>query len=55
MRVLVKWTGHVQLTWELLSAFLEAEALDRYKAAYGKITEDNTAGGRRWRRRRGVM
>ena len=55
MRVLVKWTGHVQPTWEPLSAFLEAEALDRYEAAHGKITEDNTAGGRRRRRRRGVM
>ena len=37
----------MQPTWELLSAFLEAEALDRYEAAYRKIIEDNTAGGRR--------
>ena len=45
--VLVRWTGYVQPTWEPLSAFLEAEALDRYEAAHGRITEDNALPGRR--------
>jgi hypothetical protein len=47
MEVLVRWTGYAQLTWEPLSAFLEAEALDRYEAAHGKITGDDAspAGG----------
>ena len=42
IEVLVKWTGYAELTWEPLSAFLEAEALDRYEAAYRRITEDDT-------------
>ena len=40
-KVLVKWTGYAQPTWEPLSAFLETEALDRYEATRGRITEDN--------------
>jgi len=44
--VLVKWTGYAQPTWEPLSAFLETEALDRYEAAHGKITENDTPPGR---------
>ena len=44
-KVLVKWTGHVQPTWEPLSSFLETEALDRYEAAHGKITEDDATLG----------
>ena len=43
--VLVKWTGYAQPTWEPLSAFLETEALDRYEAAHGKITEDDATPG----------
>ena len=39
--MLVKWTGYAQPTWEPLSAFLETEALDRYEATRGRITEDN--------------
>ena len=51
-KVLVKWTGYAQPTWEPLSAFLETEALDRYEAAHGKITgNDASTEGRR----RGVM
>ena len=43
--VLVRWIGYAQLTWELLSAFLEAEALDRYEAAYGRIKGDDALPG----------
>ena len=44
-KVLVKWTGHARPTWEPLSAFLETEALDRYEAAHGRLTEDDTSPG----------
>jgi transposase InsO family protein len=44
-RVLVKWTGHARPTWEPLTAFLENEALDRYEAAHGKITDDAAGRG----------
>jgi hypothetical protein len=44
-RVLVKWTGYAQPTWEPLSTFLETEALDRYEATHGKITEDDATAG----------
>ena len=46
MEVLVKWTGYMQPTWEPLSAFSETEALDRYEAAYGRITEGDTTPGK---------
>jgi hypothetical protein len=38
-QVLVKWTGYAQPTWEPLSTFLDTEALDRFEAEHGKITE----------------
>jgi hypothetical protein len=44
-KVLVKWTGYAQPTWEPLSTFLETEALDRYEATHGKITEDDATAG----------
>ncbi len=38
--------GYVQPTEELLSAFLDTEALDRYEAAYGKITTHDQGEGK---------
>jgi hypothetical protein len=35
----VKWTGYAQPTWEPLGSFLDTEALDRYEAAHGRVTE----------------
>jgi hypothetical protein len=32
-------------TWEPLSTFLETEALDRYEATHGKITEQDAPPG----------
>lgn len=43
-QVLVKWTGYAQPTWEPLSTFLDTEALDRFEAEHGKITEDSGRG-----------
>ena len=45
-KVLVKWTGYAQPAWEPLSALLETEALDRYEAAHGRITEGDTTPGK---------
>jgi hypothetical protein len=39
-QALVKWAGYAQPTWEPLSTLLDTEALDRFEAEHGKITED---------------
>ena len=43
-QVLVKWSGYAQPTWEPLSTLLDTEALDKFEAAHGKITEDSGRG-----------
>lgn len=49
-KVLVKWTGWAEPTWEPLGNLAETAALARYEACHGKIGKKQTR-----RRRRGVL
>ena len=37
-KLLVKWTGYADPTWEPLSNFVDTETLDRFEAENGKVS-----------------
>jgi len=43
-KLLVKWTGYSQPTWEPLNNFLDTAALDEFEAQHGKVTNEGRGG-----------